>query len=624
MNLIYIYRVFRNQGIKYFLFRSLYEVKRKSGLLKNKFPSNPSNEKLISLSEWKKLNTSFIFQSRNDLKIIKDKNLDLKNDFQRIIKGEIKYFNKDWKLVTDWTTNPDTGHAYNMSDHWTQVEDLSKEAGDIKYVWEKSRFSWLLTVIRFDYHYDEDNSEFVFDQIEDWIGSNPVNMGPNYKCSQEISLRCINWIFALYFYKDSKALTKDRWNKIFHFIYWQVNHVYDNINFSRICVRNNHAITECMMIYFAGLLFPFLSEANKWKTNGKKWLEEEIGYQVYDDGTFLQFSHNYQRVLVQLLTWTISISKIHKEQLNDTTISRAKAVVRYMENCCIGKNGQLPNYGNNDGALFFKLSNQDYSDYRPQINALYFALTSKYIYKDIEESQWLVSKPEQYNVDLIESGHAFNTGGIYSIQDDDGSYTFMKCVSYQDRPAQADNMHIDLWLDGYNYFRDSGTYKYNTEESLVNYFGGTAGHNTIMIGDHNQMTKGSRFIWFDWTKDVTVNAIKNDNGLEYSLAATMFHSLGNPVKHNRSVFKYSNKLTWIINDAIIGEIGGNAVKQLWHPNPQMLDRIKISAIDSSGTKLKLIKTKGWWSEYYGIKEEVPLWYFETYDKSIITTIELIK
>ena len=34
--------------------------------------------------------------------------------------------------------------------------------------------------------------------------------------------------------------------------------------------------------------------------------EKEIDYQIYKDGTYLQFSMNYQRVVVQLLTWVLS------------------------------------------------------------------------------------------------------------------------------------------------------------------------------------------------------------------------------------------------------------------------------------------------------------------------------
>ena len=46
----------------------------------------------------------------------------------------------------------------------------------------------------------EQNQKFL-NEIIDWIDKNPVNCGPNWKCSQEISLRVMNWVFAIYFYK---------------------------------------------------------------------------------------------------------------------------------------------------------------------------------------------------------------------------------------------------------------------------------------------------------------------------------------------------------------------------------------------------------------------------------------
>lgn len=107
-----------------------------------------------------------------------------------------------------------------------------QEAGDIKFVWEKSRFSFLYTLIRDEQHNKANHAAFVFSEIENWIDSNPINCGPNYRCSQEISLRVMNWIFALYYYiDDDDALTEQRWGKIMNSIYWQIHHVYHNINF---------------------------------------------------------------------------------------------------------------------------------------------------------------------------------------------------------------------------------------------------------------------------------------------------------------------------------------------------------------------------------------------------------
>ena len=104
----------------------------------------------------------------------------------------------------------------------------------------------------------KDQSQFVFEQIDDYVHVNKNHKsGRDYKCSQEISLRVFNWTFALYYYKDSEYLMKICLLKIMHFVYWQIHHVYKNIRFSRISVRNNHAITETLMLYLSDKLFRF-------------------------------------------------------------------------------------------------------------------------------------------------------------------------------------------------------------------------------------------------------------------------------------------------------------------------------------------------------------------------------
>ena len=50
----------------------------------------------------------------------------------------------------------------------TEQEYMDRE-GDIKYVWEKSRFSFLYDIILYDQKSGENHASFVFSQIEDWI-----------------------------------------------------------------------------------------------------------------------------------------------------------------------------------------------------------------------------------------------------------------------------------------------------------------------------------------------------------------------------------------------------------------------------------------------------------------------
>ncbi len=226
-----------NMGWRYVSYRIMYELQQKTGLLKKKFPTNPPYRQFLSLSKWRLNSQPFFFESGEDLLIEKHPDQPLKEAFEPILKGKVQFFNSryyDLGKNYDWITNPDNGYKYNIKKHWTEINDYDKEAGDIKYVWEKSRFSYLYTIIRYDYHFDQDHSGFVFGEIESWVNANPVNRGPNFKCSQEISLRILNWIFALYFYKNSPSLTENLFQRIMHCIYWQLHHIYHNINFSRI------------------------------------------------------------------------------------------------------------------------------------------------------------------------------------------------------------------------------------------------------------------------------------------------------------------------------------------------------------------------------------------------------
>lgn len=565
-----IVQLYQNMGGKYFAFRGWYEFRRKSGMLKKAYPVNPEFKNFISLEQWRKEAAPFFFESRESLKFEKVRDERLKEDAKRILDGEIQFFSHEWKNLGkdyDWLTNPDTNYHYDIRKHWTEVADLSREAGDIKFTWEKSRFSYLYTIIRYDYHFDEDHSDFVFDEITDWIEKNPINQGPNYKCSQETSLRIMNWTFALYFYRNSEHLTEAVFQKMMHSIYWQIRHVRSNIQFSRISVRNNHAITETLTLYLTSLLYPFFPDAEERKKKGKAWFEKEIAYQIYEDGTFLQFSMNYHRVVIQLLTWAIGLAELNKEKFADVVYERAYKSVDFLYQCQEESNGWLPNYGSNDGALFFKLSQNDYRDYRPQLDALHQMLTGESLYDgDYEDKAWYGVTSQRYTRITRKYGCiSYPVSGYYLIREAD-TLTFIHCGGYKDRPAQADNMHMDVWYKGENVLLDAGSYKYNTTPELTKYFVGTASHNTVMLDENDQMLKGGRFIWYFWPKNAEANLVESNDEYEFDGRVTAFGQLGKNIVHHRRVIKKKGQPEWIVEDAIEHKLGGMRLRQIWHQN----------------------------------------------------------
>src|SRR5690606_36265153 len=211
MDLKLAIQLYKNMGARYVAYRAKHELEKKLGLLKRKHPNVLRMQYQIGISEWKSLANGGACIQKELLRIDRNDSEFLKTKAEQILEGQLPFFNAEWIALGknyNWVTNPFNGYVYDVSKHWSEIPDLSEQAGDIKYVWEKSRFSWILTLIRYDYHFNKDISEFVFSEIESWIECNPINRGPNWRCSQEISLRIFHWYFALTYYRDSPALTE--------------------------------------------------------------------------------------------------------------------------------------------------------------------------------------------------------------------------------------------------------------------------------------------------------------------------------------------------------------------------------------------------------------------------------
>ncbi|MEN2489805.1 alginate lyase family protein [Flavobacterium sp. B11] len=624
MNIKLGIQLFRNMGLRYTSYRIFHELEKRSGILKKRHPFSFKNQIFFSLENWRLNTPDFVIEEREKLTFFKRPSTSLKEKVNLIKSGSLLFFNREWIEIGkdyDWLTNPITNYKYDSSLHWSKIEDFSKKNGDIKYVWEKSRFSYLLTIICNDYHNDEDNSSFVFDEIEDWIKENPINKGPNWKCSQEISLRIFNWCYALYFYKNSESLTEKRWAKIQEVIYASLHHVFNHIDFSRIAVRNNHAITETLFLALSELLFPFISETKKWAKKGRNWFEQEIEYQIYPDGTFLQFSMNYHRVVIQLFSLGLSMTEKHKKKFSPIVYNRAELSLNFLFQCLQSQNGYLPNYGNNDGALFFPLTEADYRDYRPQLNTLHHILKGTPLFEDIEACQdlnWLSNISKVHSSPKLEQKDgiiSFPDGGYYLIRDGE-TFTFIRCGKHKDRPAHADNLHIDIWYKGINYLRDSGTYKYNTTNEMLQYFTGTQAHNTVIVDDKAQMLKGNRFIWFYWSQAIKTKLIETESAYVFEGSISAFKYLNPKAVHSRTLIKSKSKLGWEVKDRV-DSLKNKNKKQIWHSDENNITfQAAINDLEVQSNDVKSFN-----SLYYGECKEGKAISF-SFEKEIITKINI--
>ncbi|MBV6713475.1 alginate lyase family protein [Paenibacillus chitinolyticus] len=640
-------RMMQNMGLGWTLFRIKYELKKRAGFLEKEFPAvSMTEEEFLKrwsshaaspdqvVREWRAQARPFFFHpdKLNGLKPILQKTLgaseqELLNQADRICEGTFTYFSR-WNVhqgTPNWHWNPITNEESPRDLHWSKIPDLSGAFGDIKYIWELSRFSFAYTLVR---AYALTGSslypETFWNLFEDWVKNNPEERGVNYKCCQEMSLRVMAWIFALYAFANHSSSTDKRMFSLLKQVYCHTDHIDKHFDFALKSVKNNHTISEAAGLYTVGLLFPFFDRSGRWKKKGFRHLEAEGMWQIYEDGSYLQHSMNYHRLVVQDYTWALRLAELNGEAFSNKLKERLYKTFDFLYQFQDEATGRLPNYGMNDGALIHPLSHCEYLDYRPQLGAFYFILTGKRLYPDgpHEESLvWLAGESassaprDSFPRAALK---AYPEGGYYSIRMDGGS-AMIRCGTYRHRPAQADMLHLDIWREGTNVICDAGTYSYNTDAEWSAYFMGTASHNTVMIGDDDQMEKGSRFIWYNWTKSHTRRAEAAADGM------TLFegeHYGYGPLIHRRAVIQ-SDAVIAVI-DEIAGDFNGTerAISASWlsaargakATGEKGLIELEtpagpyfIETLDTQSSTFRIYHgdekaRRGWRSLYYGEKE----------------------
>lgn len=614
-------------GLRYVIFRLGYTFATKSGLMILKFPIQSKQIDVPGVKEWKKTTRDhFFFSGKGDLKIptsiveqekLAANVLEINNmNFSFFYSKSIHVGNR-----INWHKNYLTNYEYPIHQHWSKVNDLSSEAGDIKFVWELSRFTFLYDFIRLDKHSNGDNSNKVIAFMLDWIDKNPLNEGPNYKCSQEISLRILNWTFALYFYRDSEVLTDNVFEKIASSIYNQYLHVQGNIKFSQIAVRNNHAITETMCLWLVPYLFPFFLVTKSRQAKAKKWFEKEIDFQIFEDGSYLQYSHNYHRVVVQLLTWGIELGAKNNDPVSNSCIKKAEKTLLFLL-ANQSSSGSLSNYGSNDGALFFPLNSKGYENFSPQLQALGNVLGYRCYEENFEDKYWYGTDEKiQKTINHSTGLHLFEDEG-YGIIKEENELTFLPCCKNTKRPFQADLLHLDLWYNGHNILMDSGSYLYNADAEVVGKFVGTSAHNSLTINGKDQMERVGRFIWKDWAACSNITSDETDTHYSFFAEMSGFKNIRKGIKHGRLVVKTKNKPEWKIVDTLKGTTPEDEIKLHWHVNADIAEHVLLQTYNEEKAEVNYEESVCEVSRYYGSKQKATLWTATTKSNVLTTTITI--
>ncbi len=555
-------------------------------------------------------------------------------DADKIIQGQIRYYAYHWKTVgnpPNWFLNPFNNRLWpNPKRHWADIADFEGGIGDIKNVWEASRFEWVVTLAR---AYAFSGKKIYLDTLNhwlsDWAEKNPVNIGPNWKCGQEAAIRLFNLIQA------SSIL--GQWDvpslALSEFIDRHLERICANIRYA-IAQDNNHATSEAAALFIGGNWLA-KNDSNAPKTldsrtrdlqvmrgndrlkkydhfarQGRQWLENRVEKLVEKDGSFSQHSVMYHRVLLDTLIFVeYWRKKLGAAPFSATFYDRASAALDWMNSFTDTTSGHALNLGANDGAMLLHAHACDYRDFRPTIQTASVLFHGRKQYANglwDEPGFWFGLQGDAAGAVVPVKTSKVLPGG-YVVMAGENSWAVLRFPMYRFRPGDNDVFHFDLWFKGRNICRDGGSFSYNPDIAADSaYFGSVKAHNTVAFDDGDQMPRLGRFLFGRWIKADHIGAIESADDGTCSWTGSYKDYRGN--RHQRKVSWKED--SWIIEDSFSG--GFNKAEVLYRliPADYRIEGNSVIApwgrIDVVGSDFDLSMSEGFESLYYWQKQSIPV------------------
>lgn len=576
-------RAIAELGLGHIALYSVYQLGLKSGLYKYLTPARPIDSCLSKKN----------FALQTDLITLPDRKLlqrivpgdTLVEEANEILSGKVRLFGGD--------SVPLVLKNEGVLTHWIKI---SQESQDIKFQWESARFAWAVTLAR-AYHLtkNEDYTEAFWDYTYSFIESNPLNQGIHWCSAQEVALRLIALVFAIQVFANSKFSTPKNMTWLALVIAEHAERIPPTLVYAR-AQNNNHLISEAAGLYTAAAALPTHPKAKHWKKVGWKWLNYAFQHQISSDGTYLQHSTNYHRLILHLALWVNAIQNnaFPSEPFPTKTHALLSAATCWLYKIQDPISGKVPNLGPNDSALILPLCSCPNFDYRPVLSSAYRAFLNKSIYSPgawDEMSEWfglditasLSSQAEKSSILISSPPHTIHSGDAWA---------YLRAVKFTSRPGHADQLHLDLWWHGLNIAQDPGTYRYTAPPPWDNSLTHTAIHNTLTVDGEEQMRRVGRFLYLNWAQAEPPRFEFAGDGSWQRLIAQHNGYRHKKITHQRSVEANSDQ-KWVVTDSVRGSKDNyyHQVRLQW-----LLPDWKFEFDESNNyqyVSIKLLSPHGW-------------------------------
>jgi len=498
---------------------------------------------------------------------------DLVNKADQILENRLSYFD----LKNKWH-----GEPFNWNyDHENEKKPaLSfaagidyrdfKTNGDCKLVWEPNRCHHLVVLGRAYRTTGElKYAEAIVKLIESWLDQNPFGMGMNWRSPMELSIRMINWVWALDLIRDTGLFSGAFKYRVLQSVYlhlWDVTR-----KFSKGSSANNHVIGEAAGVFIACSYFTEIRETEQWISEAVQILEREIHEQTFSDGCNKELAFGYHLFVLQFFLFSAyagdrtgrSFSNAYKE-----LIEKQLEFLGYMTQ----RGLPLQMFGDCDDGYVLDLGNTPDDPYGLLcMGTILFRRSEFKAYaRSFREPAWwqfgkvgletYMQVPEYRDPNL--SSVAFPETGLYLLQHggqegreqlnilfDCGPLGFKTIAAH----GHADALSFTLKAFGEDILVDPGTYDYFTYPDWRNYFRSTRAHNTIMIDNEEQSEMQGLFLWGRKAECELVQWQTNADGGVISATHNGYQRLHDPVIHQRTLELQGSAGTVEVTDHLVAD-----------------------------------------------------------------------
>ncbi|MEN8117303.1 MAG: alginate lyase family protein [Bacteroidota bacterium] len=441
-------------------------------------------------------------------------------------------------------------------------------------------------------------------QIIDWTQKNPRDDAHKYAWrSIETGIRGYNWSGLFYHFIQSPNFTPE-------VLVALLNSLYDHAEFLMTVYRtkSNWGLMEAEGMAFIAINFPEFKDAEKWRTEAIRRLNNEITIQVYPDGHQRELAMGYHLGCIRWFYRTYELAK-----LNGIGNAFPESYLEMIEKMCeVPMKLCLP-----DG------TNVQFGDAwagKPGQHAEKFLEWSGQFGRD--DFLYLATEGEK-GIQPDKTAYALKESGLYSMRsgwDKNATCLVLKCGPDGGGHSQPDNGTFDLYAGGRNLMPDAGSYIYHGDPEGRRWFRQTKVHQTLTLNGENS---GYAPKLLKWQPGRNLDILVVENAGYEDLI------------HRRSVF-FVDKKYFVIVDEAIGSGTGNVDIHF-----QLAPGVAVFNSDNNSVRtefkegwnvfvqtqkqngLKLEEEEGWVSFEYTKKERRPAFLYRLKKEKENTQVRFI-